>query len=234
MFLKIKNISKKFGGLTALENVSLDIDKGELVGLIGPNGSGKTTLLNCISGIYRVDEGSIHYKDELISNLKPHQIVQKGISRNFQVSRIFKKLSVLQNMLLTVYHMKRGSDPKTKALNLLEFVGILHLKDDLAGTLSGGQKKLLEFARMLMADPELFLLDEPFAGVHPLLKKELTDHVKDLNKEEKTFIIVSHDIPTTLGLCEKAIALDEGKIISVGSPEEIRNDPKVIEAYLGA
>lgn len=236
VLLEVKNVTKRFGGLVALDSVSVNVDKGEIRGLIGPNGSGKTTLLNVISGFYTLDSGAVYLNGERLNGLKPNEIAIKGIGRTFQIPKLFRKMSVLENLLVPAYAKGVYSSRKEmleRAKELLNFVGLYHLKDEYAANLSGGQQKLLEFARALMLSPNVILADEPFAGVHEVVKRKIIDVVKEMHQKDVTFIIVSHDIASVFDLCERLTVLAAGKKIAEGTPEEIKNNPKVVEAYLG-
>jgi len=234
MLLRVSNLTKKFGGITAVDHLSFDIGDNEILGIIGPNGSGKTTTLNCINGIYRVDEGEILFQGNSLQGAPPHEIARMGIGRTFQVPKIFKKISVLENMLSPVLNSNESDTIlKNRASALLEMVGLSDLKDHLGEELSGGQQKILELARILMFDPILILLDEPFAGVHPLLRMKFHEMIISLHQKKKSFILVSHDLPSLYLLSSRIIVLNNGMKIAEGSPKEIQRNEAVIEAYLG-
>jgi len=233
--LHLEGVIKNFGGLRALSNVTVSVDRGEFVGLIGPNGSGKTTLLNCISGIYTPDAGTIRFEDTVISKLRPHRICRLGIGRTFQISKVFNRLSVLQNLsipALTQGHINRNVIA-TRAAEILEAIRLDHLTHAPAASLSGGQKKLLEIGMIMMTDPHYLLLDEPFGGVHPELKSQLETYLIELHRSGKTVILISHEMPSVFRICERLVVLDHGELITEGSPEAVRNDERVINAYLG-
>lgn len=248
--LKVHNVVKHFGGVEALCGCSLEVDHASLVGLIGPNGSGKTTLFNLITGIYQCNSGDIYFKGEQLNGLRSDQVVKRGIGRTFQISSLFSRLSILEN-LLVAFKQQRGENlwfallPSSfirkqeeeiteKALEILDFVGLSKLKDEHAGNLSYGQQRLLELARSLMTDPELLLLDEPYAGVNPTMVKELVRLIQELHEERKlSILLIEHNMKAVMSSVEKVIVLDHGKKIAEGTPEEIREDQRVIEAYLG-
>lgn len=227
---------KDFGGLRAVNNVSLNIKEGEIQGLIGPNGSGKTTMINLIAGNYKIDKGAIYFSRERIDGLQPYVIASKGIMRTFQISRIFKDMTVLENMMIPALTQNQ-SMIKAKALaeELLEFALLTRLKDEPAKNLSGGQNMLLQIVRGFMnKNIRLYLLDEPFAGVHQIIKGVILRTIKKMNEEKGiTFIVVSHELTTIQYLCHQISVLHRGEIISQGTMEEVANDPSVIDAYLG-
>jgi len=248
--LAVKDICKNFGGIRALNGVSLDVEKGSIVGLIGPNGSGKTTLFNIISGFYPADSGEIHFKGDGISSLPPYEVAKRGVVRTFQVSKAPKQMTVLENMLLACdgqigedlfgalfkgkQILRQESDQLRKALSLLELTGISHLANEYSGNLSGGQQKLLSLARILIRNPDLVLLDEPTAGVNPTLTKKFMKFIKELQaKQGKTFFLVEHDMNLISSICDKVYVLDAGSKIAEGTPEQIQEDERVLEAYLG-
>ena len=229
--LELRRLSKRFGGVTAVDGVSLALEPGRIYGLIGPNGSGKTTLFNCITGVERRDGGEVLFGGERIDGLKPWQIAQRGIGRTFQIIRVFPELTALENLLVVT----RGAieEPRAHALELLRFVTLERLQGEYAGNLSYGQQKLLEFARVLMRDPALILLDEPAAGVNRTLLNDLLAAVARLRDEGKTVLLVEHDMKVVMGLCETVFVLDHGEKIAEGPPGAIQADERVIEAYFG-
>ena len=230
--LRIDGVTKRFGGVTAVNGCSLAVEGRRIYGLIGPNGSGKTTLFNCITGIEVRDEGSIRFKGERIDGLKPFQIAQKGIGRTFQVIRVFPELTALENLLVVA---REGGIPanRKRVEDLLAFVRLTPLAGEFASNLSYGQQKLLEFARILMLDPELVLLDEPAGGVNPTLLADLLGHIRQLPAQGKTVFIVEHNMKVIMGLCEHVFVLDHGELIAQGPPAEIQRNEQVIEAYFG-
>jgi len=234
--LKVHELTKQFGGVTALNNLSFSVAENELLGIMGPNGSGKTTLINVINGIYKPDGGAIFFRNNRIDRLAPYEIAKRGIGRTFQVTRVFQRMSVLENMMVPALSTSRPGDRGRlieKALETLDFLKIGHLKNAYARSLSGGQQKLLELGRVLMLDSDLILLDEPFAGVHPVLKDALREHIKRLHAQGKTFILISHDMHSMFMLSERLLVLSSAEKIADGSLEEIKNNEKVVEAYLG-
>lgn len=248
--LQVRDIHKQFGGIKALNGFSFQVVKGSIVGLIGPNGSGKSTLFNIISGFLKADSGQVLFKNRNITGRPPYKIAQSGLVRSFQISKAPEKMTVLENMLLacdqqigeTVLQglFKIKSICKQEQMNLkraffyLDFVGIKHLANEYAANLSGGQRKLLSLARILIREPEMVLLDEPTAGVNPTLTKKFMSFLKKLRDEQgKTFLIVEHDMNFIRTVCDRVFVLDAGELLAKGTPEQIQKDENVLAAYLG-
>lgn len=233
--LDIRSITKTFGGVKALGGVTFGVPGNSIVAVIGPNGSGKTTCLNCINGIYKPEAGDIRFKGRTITGKSPHAIAKLGIGRTFQIPRVFKRVSIQDNLMASVLDSKKSDRQlRSEASELLDQVGMLHLQDNLAEELSGGQQKLLELLRLWIADPELILLDEPFAGVHPELKSLFFEQIKALKAHGKTFVLISHDMKSVYTLSDEIIVFDLGKIIARGGEQEVKVNERVIEAYLGS
>ena len=240
--LEARNVSKAFGGIRALDACSIVVEQGTITGLIGPNGSGKTTLFNVITGYEQVDSGSVVFNGRSITNATPDKVFRLGIGRTFQLTRIFPRLTVLENMYVAAQRRNfkgllsrwSSSHEQRRALELLDFVGISQLKDMPAANLSYGQKKLLEFAFILIAEPQVILLDEPAGGVNPTMIHHLADRIRELNKRGVTFLVVEHNMEFVMGLCHAVTVLHRGTKIAEGTPEAVRNNPAVLEAYLGA
>ncbi|HUX50638.1 MAG TPA: ABC transporter ATP-binding protein [Spirochaetia bacterium] len=241
-YLEANGVRKAFGGVQALDGCSISVEKGSMTGLIGPNGSGKTTLFNVMTGYETVDDGDVRFDGTPIQNMSPDQVFALGIGRTFQLTRVFSRLTVLENMHVAVqrtgiralFGRWSSSREQERALELLEFVGIIGLKDLPAGNLSYGQKKLLEFAYILIAEPKVILLDEPAGGVNPTMISYLSDRIRELNKMGVTFLIVEHNMEFVMSLCDRVMVMDHGTRIGDGSPDEVRNNPAVLDAYLGA
>ena len=248
--LDVRDVAKTLGGVRAVAGASLQVERGSITALIGPNGAGKSTLFNCISGFMRADTGEIALAGRRIDRLPPHAIVASGLGRTFQTARALTRMTVLDNVRLAAprhpgEHLltlvgRRGSarrreqEATAQAEELLRLVRLDGHADALAGTLSGGQRKLLDLARILMAAPELILLDEPMAGVSPTLRQELLVHILELRASHgMTFLIVEHDLGFVMQASDRVVVMNEGHVLTAGTPAEVRNDERVIDAYLG-
>ena len=248
--LQVDHVSKSFGGVHALDGCTVEVDEGTITGLIGPNGSGKTTLFNVITGYERVDSGDVFMGGAKITNARAQRAFSLGIGRTFQLTRIFPRLTVMENMLLAAHHRRRGQGQagsrtrnplaraggtadRRHAMELLEFTGIAGYATALAGTLSYGQRKLLELSYVLAAEPVIVLLDEPAGGVNPSLVNHISGRIRELNRQGTTFLVVEHNMEFVMGLCDAVTVLDYGTVVATGPPEIIRSDPRVLDAYLG-
>ncbi|WP_022729700.1 ABC transporter ATP-binding protein [Fodinicurvata sediminis] len=232
--LEVRGLKKQFDGLVVLDGVDADVEEGKIQGMMGPNGAGKSTLFNVINGIYSADGGTVRFKGRDITNKPVHRIATMGIGRTFQVARVFDEMTVLQNMLVPTVPMSiTRADAIRRAEELLEMATLDRVKDNPAIEISGGQKKLLEFMRTMMTDPSLILLDEPFNGINPALIEVLIGIVRRLNDQGKTFLLISHEMPHVSELCDTVAVLAAGGNVARGTPSEVRENPTVIEAYLG-
>lgn len=239
--LYTQGISRRFGGIQAVQDCNISVKTGSITGLIGPNGSGKTTLFNLITGVYPPDEGEAFFNEKRITNLPPSKICHEGLSRTFQITRLFWEMTVLENMIVPIrqvgFRSLLGPDmfkeEVDRAMVLLERVGITHLKDEPARKLSFGQQKLLEFAAILMANPILVLLDEPAGGVNPTMIRFIMQLIQELNQDGVTFLVVEHNMGVVMELCNHVIVMDQGTKLAEGLPEEIQANPAVLDAYLG-
>jgi ABC-type branched-subunit amino acid transport system ATPase component len=241
--LDVAGVSKSYGGVRALSDCHMQVAEGAIHGLIGPNGSGKTTLFNVITGYERIQEGEVHFNGSEITNARPDRVFGLGVGRTFQLTRIFARLTVLENMLVatqrkegwvrSILRIAGSAAERRRVMELLEFVGIARLADEPAATLSYGQRKLLELASLLVADPDVLLLDEPAGGVNPTLIGHLADRIAELNRAGKTFLVVEHNMEFVMNLCHHVTVLSQGTPLVSGTPEEVRSNPAVLDAYLG-
>jgi neutral amino acid transport system ATP-binding protein len=249
--LEVEGVVRHFGGIAALDGATLDVNQGSVTALIGPNGAGKTTLFNVVSGFYRAERGTIRFGGKRIDRQPPHRIAQRGLVRTFQITKSLARMTVLENVMLAAPEQpgerlwrvfatptavrSRELEVRRRAQELLRIVRLDALADDYALTLSGGQRKLLEFARALMANPRMVMLDEPMAGVNPSLGLQLLEHMQTLRRDlGMTFLLIEHDMEVVMAVSERVIVMNEGKVIADGTPKEVRANKQVVEAYLGA
>jgi len=230
--LRVSGVTRRFGGVVAVNDCSFALTPHRVWGLIGPNGSGKTTLFNLLSGVLAPDSGTIMFRDQNIARWPSHRITALGLGRTFQITRLFRAMTVWENMLVAA-RAADATQVAARAAELIDFVGLNDLRDEYAGNLSYGQQKLIELMRILMTEPDLILLDEPFAGVNPVMENKLVDLVHALLDQGKTFLITDHEMRLIMGLCERVLVLDYGELIAQGTPQEIQRDERVIEAYFG-
>jgi branched-chain amino acid transport system ATP-binding protein len=242
--LTVKNLTKRFGGIVAVQDVSLTVSEGEIVGVIGPNGSGKSTLFNCILGQLQPTSGQVFVRDDEITNTRPCDLNRLGVSRTFQLLQIFPRLTVRENLLLAGQEHRGNKFSRlfgpndagltNEANRMISFFRLEHLATEQAGNLSYGQQKLLDAAMAFMSGPQLVLLDEPAAGVNPSMLTNFRERLREINRvQQATFVVIEHNMEFVMSLCTRVIVLAEGRIIAQGSPSAVREDPIVLEAYLG-
>jgi neutral amino acid transport system ATP-binding protein len=249
--LEVDEIVKSFGGIHAVDGASFDLSEGSITALIGPNGAGKTTLFNVITGFYRAERGSVCFDGEAIFGRPPYAIARRGMVRTFQITKALARMPVIDNMMLAAPNQpgeklrnvifripatrRREREVRKQAMELLEIFNLQDLASDYAGTLSGGQRKLLELARALMTEPRALLLDEPMAGINPTLGRRLLDHMQRLRAERGvTFLFIEHDMDVVMGHADRVVVMADGRVIASGAPDEVRKDQRVIDAYLGS
>ena len=233
--LTITGLSKRFGGVAAVDDVNFAVEKGEILGLIGPNGSGKTTVLNMLSGFLRPNAGEVHFADEDVTRLSTVELARRGVLRMFQMTRVFVQITTLDNLL--VAGMAMGLTEKEaghRVQALLEELTLMPVQYLDAGQLSGGQRKLLEFGMCFIEPPKIALLDEPFAAVHPVMRETMATFIRRRNADGQTFVLVSHDMPIVVDLCQRSVCMNAGKVIAVGPTRSVLESTPVIEAYLGS
>ncbi len=239
---EVRRLSKSFGGIHAVNDCSFAVDEGSITALIGPNGAGKTTVFNLISGTLASDSGEVWLEGKRIDSLRPHQITRRGMSRTFQITRTLEDLTVLENLIVQsrvtgiggLFRKAIGSAEEARAMELLDFVGITRLAHEEARNLSFGQKKLMDFAALLMSEPKIILLDEPAGGVNPTLLEAIVGHIQELNRGGLTVLIVEHNIELVMSISHKVVVMAYGSVIAEGEPDAIQADRRVLDAYLGA
>jgi len=249
VLLELHDLGKSFGGVAAVDGATFGVAEGSITSLIGPNGAGKTTVFNLVSGFIRPDRGTVRFAGREIAGARGDAVARSGLVRAFQSPRVLTRMSVLDNMMLGAKDQPgerlgmswlaprrvaaREREVRARALEMLDLVRLAHLSGDYAGTLSGGQRKLLELGRALMSEPRMILLDEPMAGIAPVLSQQLLQHIRDLRARHMTVCVIEHDMDVVMSIADRVIVMDEGRVIAAGSPDEVQRDERVIEAYLG-
>ena len=241
--LEVEDVHAGYGKMEILKGVSLRVESGQVVSIIGPNGSGKTTLFNCVTGVLRPSGGRVRFKGADITGLSADAVYRRGIARTFQLIQLFPEMTVLENMLMAAQERqgtllgrlvhREAAAATDRAIGLLEYLGIAALRDSLASNLSYGQQKLLDFGMALMPDPEVILLDEPLAGVNPTMIKSLVGHILALNARGHTFVVIEHNMEVVMSLCRRIVVLSQGERIAEGTPAEVADNPLVLDAYFG-
>ena len=230
--LEVRGVQRTFGGILALGGVDFAVERQEIVGIIGPNGSGKSTLFNIVTGVHTPNAGTVRLLGRDVTGWAPHRIARAGLGRTFQIPALFSNMTVRHN-LLTAAVQGDWQDAPDRAQDVLRALDLVRVADDLAGTLSGGQQRLLEFGRVVMHDPELILLDEVTGGVHPRLREIILGEVERLREEGRTFVVIEHDMELIRTVCERVIVMDAGEIVASGPFEQVARNQQVVEAYLG-
>ncbi|HET9171968.1 MAG TPA: ABC transporter ATP-binding protein [Actinospica sp.] len=237
VLLEVAGVRKSFGGLRALDDCSFTVEEGSIAGLIGPNGSGKTTMFNVVTGYERADAGVVSLGGEDITNAPPGRICERGVGRTFQLTRVFGRLTLVENLQVGRAGVPRARRQELysdrRCMELLDFVGLVEMARMRAGSLSYGQRKLVELAMVLAQEPRVVLLDEPAGGINPLLISQIGERIRELNRRGVTFLVVEHNMEFVMGLCDVVWVMEHGTVIAHGEPERVRSDPRVLDAYLG-
>ena len=231
--LRVEDVSKSFGGVQAVNKCNMTVAERSVTGLIGPNGSGKTTLFNVITAMAQADSGAAYFRGQNILGLKPHQVFRLGMSRTFQITRVFRKMTVMENLRVAAPPGKNTADVRAWAEELLQLFNLWELRDQYAEDMSYGQQKLLEFARALVPEPAMVMLDEPFAGVNRVMAQKLVDLIRKFQARGTTFFLIDHEMKIVMEICDWIYVMDFGEVIAQGKSDTVRNDPRVMEAYFG-